>query len=56
MIIGMTVFLILPFTRLVHIWSGFATLYYAFRPYQVVRRRISIPDVPPEPTRRGSGM
>ncbi len=57
MIVGMTVFLILPFTRLVHIWSGFATLYYAFRPYQVVRsRRIPLPDAAPQPTRRGTGM
>jgi len=37
--LGLTIFLIFPFTRLVHIWSGFATLYYVFRPYQVVRQR-----------------
>lgn len=37
--LGLTIFLIFPFTRLVHIWSGFATLYYVLRPYQVVRQR-----------------
>jgi len=37
--LGLTIFLIFPFTRLVHIWSGFATLYYVIRPYQVVRQR-----------------
>ena len=37
--LGLTIFLIFPFTRLVHIWSGFATLYYLVRPYQVVRQR-----------------
>jgi nitrate reductase gamma subunit len=38
-VLGLTIFLIFPFTRLVHIWSGFATVYYLFRPYQVVRQR-----------------
>jgi len=38
-VLGLTIFLIFPFTRLVHIWSGFATVYYVFRPYQVVRQR-----------------
>ncbi len=38
-VLGLTIFLIFPFTRLVHIWSGFATVYYIFRPYQVVRQR-----------------
>ncbi|CAB3677423.1 Respiratory nitrate reductase 2 gamma chain [Paraburkholderia rhynchosiae] len=37
MVLGMTLFLIFPFTRLVHIWSGFASLTYALRPWQVVR-------------------
>ena len=36
---GMTLFLLFPFSRLVHIWSGFASLAYVFRPYQVVRTR-----------------
>ena len=44
MILGMTVFVIFPFTRLVHVWSGFATLAYALRPYQLVRsRRLNLP-------------
>jgi nitrate reductase gamma subunit len=36
---GMTVFLVFPFTRMVHIWSGFGSLAYVFRPYQLVRAR-----------------
>ncbi|UDF34460.1 UNVERIFIED_ORG: respiratory nitrate reductase subunit gamma [Shinella sp. XGS7] len=44
MFLGMTVFLIFPFTRLVHVWSGFGTLAYLLRPYQLVRsRRMSLP-------------
>ncbi len=39
MFLGMTVFLVFPFTRLVHVWSGFGTLAYVARPYQVVRTR-----------------
>ena len=38
-LLGLTIFLIFPFTRLVHIWSGFAALAYLFRPYQIVRTR-----------------
>lgn len=38
-VLGLTIFLIFPFSRLVHIWSGFATLYYVIRPYQVVMQR-----------------
>ena len=42
--LGMTLFLVFPFTRLVHVWSGFATLAYPLRPYQVVRaRRLNVP-------------
>ena len=37
MILGMTLILIAPFTRLVHIWS--IPVSYLWRPYQVVRRR-----------------
>jgi len=33
----MTLFLLTPFTRLVHLWS--IPLSYIWRPYQVVRRR-----------------
>lgn len=42
MFLGMTIFLVFPFTRLVHVWSGFATAAYLFRPYQVVRTRRAI--------------
>ncbi len=38
-VLGFTLFLVFPFTRLVHIWSGFAALYYLARPYQIVRTR-----------------
>jgi nitrate reductase gamma subunit len=44
MFLGMTIFLIFPFTRLVHVWSGFGSVAYLFRPYQMVRsRRLSVP-------------
>ena len=36
-LLGLTIFLIFPFSRLVHIWS--APIGYVGRPYQVVRRR-----------------
>jgi len=36
-VLGMTIFLVFPFSRLVHIWS--APVGYLGRPYQVVRRR-----------------
>jgi nitrate reductase gamma subunit len=39
LVLGMTIFLLFPFSRLVHVWSGFATLAYVLRPYQVVRSR-----------------
>lgn len=54
--LGMSIFLIFPFTRLVHIWSGFGTVAYLFRPYQVVRaRRLNLPighNAPPQPGSR----
>jgi len=44
MVLGMTIFLLFPFSRLVHVWSGFATIAYLFRPHQVVRsRRLNLP-------------
>ena len=44
MFLGMSIFLIFPFTRLVHVWSGFATVAYLARPYQLVRsRRLNVP-------------
>ena len=43
-VLGMTIFLLFPFSRLVHVWSGFATVSYLFRPHQVVRsRRLNVP-------------
>ncbi len=39
LVLGMTIFLVFPFSRLVHIWSGFAALGYLTRAYQVVRSR-----------------
>jgi nitrate reductase gamma subunit len=39
LLLGMTIFLVFPFSRLVHIWSGFGALTYLGRAYQVVRAR-----------------
>jgi nitrate reductase gamma subunit len=39
LVLGMTIFLVFPFSRLVHIWSGFGSLAYLARPYQIVRGR-----------------
>jgi nitrate reductase gamma subunit len=36
---GMTLFVLFPFSRLVHIWSGFGAVAYLRRPYQLVRQR-----------------
>lgn len=36
---GMTLFVLFPFSRLVHVWSGFASVTYLTRSYQVVRQR-----------------
>ena len=38
MFLGFTIFLIFPFTRLVHAWS--APVGYLFRSYQVVRTKV----------------
>ena len=35
--LGFTIFLVSPFTRMIHIWSGAGALAYLFRPYQIVR-------------------
>jgi nitrate reductase gamma subunit len=44
MLLGMSIFLLFPFSRLVHVWSGFGTVAYLFRPYQLVRsRRLNVP-------------
>jgi nitrate reductase gamma subunit len=36
-LLGFTLFLVSPFTRMIHIWSGVGALAYLFRPYQIVR-------------------
>jgi nitrate reductase gamma subunit len=36
---GMTLFMLFPFSRLVHVWSGFAAVGYLTRAYQIVRSR-----------------
>ena len=38
-VLGLTLFVVFPFSRLVHIWSGFATVGYLGRAYQIVRSR-----------------
>jgi nitrate reductase gamma subunit len=47
MFLGMTIFLVFPFTRLVHGWSGFASVAYVWRPYQVVRTKRRLAGVQP---------
>jgi nitrate reductase gamma subunit len=39
LVFGMTLFVLFPFSRLVHVWSGFATVRYLTRAYQLVRAR-----------------
>jgi nitrate reductase gamma subunit len=56
MLLGMTIFLLFPFSRLVHVWSGFAALVYLLRPYQVVRsRRLNVPAGRNLPGQPGAG-
>jgi nitrate reductase gamma subunit len=56
-VFGMTIFLLFPFSRLVHVWSGFATLSFLFRPHQVVRsRRLNVPVGHNEPRQPGAGV
>jgi nitrate reductase gamma subunit len=55
LVFGMTIFLLFPFSRLVHVWSGFATLAYLFRPQQVVRsRRLNVPVGQNQPQQPGT--
>ncbi|MEF8697979.1 MAG: respiratory nitrate reductase subunit gamma [Candidatus Accumulibacter sp. UW20] len=57
MFLGMSLFLIFPFTRLVHVWSGFGAVAYLLRPYQVVRsRRLNVPVGHNQPRRPGAGV
>ena len=54
-VFGMTIFLLFPFSRLVHVWSGFATIGFLFRPHQVVRsRRLNVPTGQNEPRQPGA--
>jgi nitrate reductase gamma subunit len=44
LVLGMTIFLLFPFSRLVHVWSGFGSFGYLFRAPQLVRsRRLNVP-------------
>jgi nitrate reductase gamma subunit len=57
MFLGMTLFLVFPFTRLVHVWSGFGTLAYVVRPYQVVRtKRRIVPQAAAQPAASATAM
>ena len=57
LVLGMTIFLLFPFSRLVHVWSGFATVAYLFRSPQVVRsRRLNLPDGHNQPRQPGAGV
>jgi nitrate reductase gamma subunit len=57
MFLGMSIFFIFPFTRLVHVWSGFGTVAYLVRPYQVVRaRRLNLPTGHSTPRHPGTGV
>lgn len=50
LVLGMTIFLIFPFSRLVHIWSA-PVWYLGRKGYQVVRtRRALVPGAPKRPT------
>jgi nitrate reductase gamma subunit len=52
LVLGMTIFLLFPFSRLVHVWSGLASVVYLFRPYQIVRsRRLNVPTGHRQPRR-----
>lgn len=39
LLFGMTLFVLFPFSRLVHVWSGFAATTYVTRAWQLVRPR-----------------
>jgi nitrate reductase gamma subunit len=57
LILGMTIFLLFPFSRLVHVWSGFAIVSFLFRPQQIVRsRRLNVPAGHNEPRQPGAGV
>jgi nitrate reductase gamma subunit len=39
LLFGMSLFVLFPFSRLVHVWSGFASVSYMTRAWQLVRPR-----------------
>ena len=39
LVLGLTIFLVFPFSRLVHIWSGFGAAAFLVRAYQIARSR-----------------
>ena len=56
-VLGMSIFLIFPFTHLAHVWSGFGTVSYLVRPYQVVRsRRLNVPAGHNQPRHPGASV
>jgi len=56
-VLGMTIFLLFPFSRLVHVWSGFATVTFLFRPHQIVRsRRLNVPAGHNQPRQPDAGV
>ena len=56
LVLGMTIFLIFPFSRLVHIWSA-PVWYLGRRGYQVVRTRRDLRrPCPPTPDRRSEAL
>ena len=57
LVLGMPIFLLFPFSRLVHVWSGFATVTFLFRPPQIVRsRRLNVPAGHNQPRQPGAGV
>ncbi len=57
LLLGMTIFLLFPFSRLVHVWSGFATIGFLLRPHQIVRsRRLNVPPGQNSPSRPGANI
>ncbi|MGL4552626.1 MAG: respiratory nitrate reductase subunit gamma, partial [Gemmataceae bacterium] len=49
LLLGMTIFLVFPFTRLVHAWSA-PVWYLGRKGYQIVRTRRSLPQPAARPT------
>lgn len=57
MFLGMSIFFVFPFTRLVHVWSGFGSVAYLVRPYQLVRsRRLNVPAGRNQPRQPGASV